>query len=173
MTDDTVPTLEADLDTIRGILKSARTATVTSRAGSGALHSRPLALLSGAPDGVEHFERTLWFFTEDPSPKTEEIGRHPDVNVAVASDGDGYLSLSGRASIDRSQVRIDQLWNPFAEAWFEGGKDDPRVALLRVDVDTVEVWDIRKPLPLRALEVAKALITKTPPDVGDSRTISL
>lgn len=173
MTDDTTPSLESDLQTIRGILTSARTAVVTTQAASGELHSRPLALLTGGPDGVDAFERSIFFFTEDPSPKTEEISRHPDVNVAVAADGDGYLSMSGRASIDRNQVRIDQLWNPWAEAWFEGGRKDPRVALLRVDVDTVELWDIAKPLPLRAVEVAKALITKTQPDVGDSRTVAL
>ena len=28
---------------------------------------------------------------------------------------------------------IDRLWNPFVAAWFEGGKSDPKLALLRFE----------------------------------------
>jgi general stress protein 26 len=162
----------SDLDTIRTILTAGRTAIVTTRGGNGMLHSRPLALLDDGPDGVSHFEGTLWFFTEDPSEKTEEIARHPEVNVAVA-DGKGYLSLAGVASIDRDQPRIDSLWNRFADAYFPGGPEDPTVALLRVDVQTVELWDTDQPAPKKAFELAKALLAGQEPDLGESRTIEL
>ena len=32
------------------------------------------------------------------------------------------------------------LWNPFIAAWFEGGKDDPKVRLLRMDPADAHVW---------------------------------
>jgi general stress protein 26 len=173
MSDQTsTPDPSDDLATVRRILTSARTATVTSRAASGALHSRPLALLEHGVDGTENFAGSLWFFTADPSEKTDEIRRHPEVNVAVG-DGKGYLSLSGSASIDRSQPRIDLLWNPWAEAYFEGGREDPAVALLRVDVESIEFWDLDRPAIKRAVEVAAALIAKRPPEVGESRTVEL
>jgi general stress protein 26 len=35
---------------------------------------------------------------------------------------------------------IDRLWNPYVEAWFEGGKDDPKVTLLRFDAENAEIW---------------------------------
>lgn len=155
-----------ELQIIRGILKSGRTALVTSRAKSGALHSRPLALLD------DEFDGTLFFLTEDPSAKTDEIRRHPEVNVSVADDK-GYLSLSGMASIDRSQARIDHYWNAFAEGYFDGGPKDPNVALLRVDVQAIEYWDTDKPLVKRVFEMAKTLITKTEPDLGDNGRIEL
>ncbi|TPW70064.1 pyridoxamine 5'-phosphate oxidase family protein [Schumannella sp. 10F1B-5-1] len=173
MTDDAAtPNPDDDLATVRRILTSARTATVTSRAASGALHSRPLALLEHGVDGTENFAGSLWFFTADPSEKTDEIRRHPEVNVSVA-DGKGHLSLSGRASIDRSQARIDLLWNPWAEAYFEGGREDPAVALLRVDVDSIEFWDLDRPALRRVVEVAAALIAHRPPEIGESRTVEL
>ncbi|MEP6843262.1 MAG: pyridoxamine 5'-phosphate oxidase family protein [Pseudolysinimonas sp.] len=159
MTDDD------DMTTISTILKAARFATVTTQATDGTLHSRPLAIID------DDFDGTLWFFTQDPSPKTTEISDHPNVNVAVG-DGKGYLSLSGGASVDRDQARIDRYWNPFAEAWFEGGRSDPSVALLRVDVATAEVWDTDKPAVVKAFETLKGLATKTPPDVGDSTTVT-
>lgn len=157
---------KSDLETIRTILKSAHTAIVTTRSHGDALHSRPLGLVQ------DEFTNTLWFFTQDPSPKTTDVAHHPEVNVSV-SDGKGHLSLSGKASVDRDRARIDEFWNPWAEAWFEGGKDDPTVALLRVDVDTVEVWDMDKPAIAKGFELVTGLLTRTPPDVGDSRTVAL
>jgi general stress protein 26 len=143
-------TTDDDLTTISTILKSARFATVTTRGAHRELHSRPLAILE------TDFTGTLWFFTQDPSPKTAEIAKHPEVNVA-AGHQKGYLSLSGTASIDRDPATIDKYWNPYAEAWFELGRDDPSVALLRVDVNTAEIWDTYQP----------------PPDVGENTTVAI
>jgi len=157
---------QSDIEIIRTILKAARTATVTTRSHGDALHSRPLGLVQ------DDFTNTLWFFTQDPSPKTSDIEHHPEVNVAV-SDEKGHLSLSGKASIDRDPALIDKFWNPWAEAWFDGGRDDPTVALLRVDVDTVEIWDMDKPAIAKGFELVKGLLTRNPPQVGDSRTVDV
>jgi hypothetical protein len=35
---------------------------------------------------------------------------------------------------------IDRLWNRFIAAWFKGGKDDPKLALLRFDAERAEIW---------------------------------
>ena len=32
------------------------------------------------------------------------------------------------------------MWNRFIAAWFEGGKDDPKLRLLRFDPDDAEIW---------------------------------
>ncbi|WP_411700653.1 pyridoxamine 5'-phosphate oxidase family protein [Conyzicola sp.] len=160
MTDDT------DLETIRTIIDAAKVAILTTTSEEGELHSRPLAVLS------DTFEGSLWFFTADPSPKSRDIAANPEVNVAYA-DNKAYLSIAGTASIDRDRTRIDQLWNPMVEAWFENGKDDPSVALLRVDARSAEYWSIDKPGVVRAFEIAKALVTKTPPDLGENRTVAL
>ena len=160
MTDDT------DLETIRSIIDAAKVAVLTTTSPSGELHSRPLAVL----DDV--FEGSIWFFTQDPSAKSEDIAANPVVNVAYA-DGKGYLSIAGTATIEHNPTRIDQLWNPMAEAWFENGRDDPSVALLRVDARSAEYWSSDKPGVVRAFEIAKAIITKSQPDVGENRTVSL
>jgi len=160
MTDDN------ELETIRTIIDAAKVAVLTTTSEQGELHSRPLAVLA------DEFEGSLWFFTADPSPKSADIARNPQVNVAYADDK-GYLSIAGTASIERNQTRIDQLWTPMAEAWFENGKDDPSVALLRVDARSAEYWSSDKPGIVRAFEIAKAIVTKTQPDVGENRTVAL
>jgi len=155
-----------DFETIRTIVSGTKIAVLTTRASSGELHSRPLAVLDYP------FEGTLWFFTQDPSPKTDDVANDPQVNVSF-SDGKSYLSIAGSASVERNQTRIDQLWNPMVEAWFDNGREDPTVALLRVDATSAEFWAIDKPGVVRAFEIAKAIVTKTTPDVGENRTVSL
>ena len=163
---NTTETTSDDLETIRTIISGSKIAVLTTHSASGELHSRPLALLD------TEFEGTLWFFTQHPSPKTDDIASDPQVNVAL-TDGKSYLSLAGTASVDHNPTRIDQLWNPMVEAWFENGREDPTVALLRVDTTSAEFWAIDKPGIVRAFEVAKAIVTKTTPDVGENRTVAL
>ena len=35
---------------------------------------------------------------------------------------------------------VDRLWNRFVAAWYEGGKDDPKLTLLRLDCEQAEIW---------------------------------
>ena len=159
-------THDDDLTTINDIIKSTRFATVTTRTSTGDLVSRPLAVLG------HEFEGTVWFFTQEPSPKTADIAFDEHVNVTYI-DGQNAVSLAGTATVSRDQARIDEFWNPFAGSWFEGGRTDPTVALLQVDATSIEFWDIDKPAIARAFEVVKGIITRSTPDVGENRTILL
>ena len=37
-------------------------------------------------------------------------------------------------------VVIDRLWNSHIAAWYEGGRTDPKLALLRFDAASAEIW---------------------------------
>ena len=155
-----------DIEIVRTILKKARTASVTTVASSGELHSRPLGVLDG------EFEGTLWFFTEDPSAKTAEIAAHPSVNVSVG-DGKGWLSFAGSARVTRDAERIDQFWNPWADAYFDGGRDDPSVARLEIEGSSFRYWDLDKPAVVTAYEMVKGILTKSRPDLGEDGVVHL
>ena len=152
------------LEIVRRILSKARTASVTTRSSNGELHSRPLAVIEDA------FVDTLWFFTADPSPKTADVALHPEVNVSVG-DGKGWLSFSGTAAVSRDSARIDKYWNPWAEAYFEGGRTDPAVALLEVTVHSVHYWDLDKPAVVAVFEVVKGIVTRSAPDLGEDGVV--
>ena len=100
------------------LIAKARFAFVTTIGEDGRLLSRPLAVLD------REFDGDIYFFTMAPSPKTEQIAADSHVNVSLQS-GDDYLSVAGTASVSRDQALIDQLWNKYAEAWFEQGRQDP------------------------------------------------
>jgi general stress protein 26 len=48
--------------------------------------------------------------------------------------------VHGSLQLDNDRRNIDRLWNRFVAAWFEGGKDDPKLALLRLDAERAEIW---------------------------------
>src|SRR5690606_4981530 len=124
-TDTFIPADDDDMKTIAALVKSAKIALLTTITTDGHLHSRPLATQEVDFDG------DLWFFTQDPSSKVDDIHANPQVNAAFES-GKGYLSVAGTASIVHDRAKVDELWTPSVEAWFPDGKDDPTVALIKI-----------------------------------------
>jgi len=58
-----------------------------------------------------------------------------------ASKGhDLFASIDGVLNVDNDRAAVDRLWNPFVAAWFEGGKTDPKLQLLRFDAREAQIW---------------------------------
>ena len=61
-----------------------------------------------------------------------------------------FACIRGTGRIDNNRALIDKLWNPNVEAWFPNGKQDPNLALLRVDIDDTELWETATSIAGRA-----------------------
>ena len=155
-----------EIEQLGSLIAKARIGIITTVNGDGHLVSRPMAVKE------REFDGDLWFFTEDPSHKTAEVRANPQVNVALES-GRGWVSLAGEASVVKDAAKIDELWDTGAEAWFTEGRDDPKVALLKVTAHSAEYWATDDPKPLVLLKYAKAAVTGGRPDVGEARTVDL
>ena len=72
--------------------------------------------------------------------------RKPDMidwaryNRGTLARHDLFATVHGNVSLDNNRATIDRLWNRFVAAWYEGGKDDPKLALLRLDPERAEIW---------------------------------
>lgn len=157
---------QEELEQLGTLIGKARIGIITSVNADGALVSRPMAVKD------REFDGDLWFFTEDPSHKTAEVRANPQVNVALDS-GKGWVSLAGEAEVVKDAAKIDELWDTGAEAWFTDGRNDPKVALLKVTAHTAEYWATDDPKPLVLLKYAKAAVTGGRPNVGEARTVDL
>ena len=82
---------------------------------------------------------------------------------------ESWVSVAGTASVVQDQARIDRLWNSFVEPWFEG-RDDPRVALLRVDGSSAEYWDTPGGKVTTVLSLVKSKVTGEPMTADHGRT---
>lgn len=53
--------------------------------------------------------------------------------------------MHGKLSPDTDPAVNDRLWNPYFAAW-SAGKDDPKLALLRLNGKEAEIWLARSSL---------------------------
>jgi general stress protein 26 len=59
---------------------------------------------------------------------------------AFSAKGHGlFASLRGTLEIVNDRPTIDRLWSPMVAEWYEG-KDDPKMALVRFDIDDAKIW---------------------------------
>lgn len=120
---------------------------------------------------VEDGTDTIWFYTRTES----DIAEAADGSSAtfVFIDRKIQAAVTGAMSRSHDKARIDKFWNAHVAAWYPGGKDDPHLTLLRLDVSDAAVWFTEGGLLKYMFEVAKANTTGTTPDVGERRDISL
>lgn len=81
----------------------------------------------------------LWFFTSQDS-ELVQAGGGGATAVFVSKGHDLFARIEGKLVEDTRREMIDKLWNPFVAAWYEG-KDDPDIALMRMDLDSAEIWE--------------------------------
>ena len=99
------------------------------------VHARPM---TAQFDGDSH---AIYFFTTKDTEVAEKVSRSTKATITFASKGhDLFAHIHGKLTADNDRALIDRLWNRFVAAWFEGGKDDPKLTLLRFDAEDAEVW---------------------------------
>jgi general stress protein 26 len=82
----------------------------------------------------------LWFFTARDHDLTRAMGQSNRALGSYAAKGHGlFASLRGTLQLVDDPVTVDRLWNPVVAQWYEG-KDDPKLALIRFDVDDAKIW---------------------------------
>jgi general stress protein 26 len=155
------------LEKVRDMIEDIRIAMMTTVDEQGHLVSRPMAALQVDEDG------TIWFFTKRSSPKVDQIDHNDHrVNLSFASVSDAdYVSVSGQAQEFDDKIKINELWNPQAKAWFPEGKDDPELTLLKVHIDMAEYWSANDSRMIRFIQQATAVITGNPPKMGENEKV--
>jgi general stress protein 26 len=82
----------------------------------------------------------LWIFTAKDHDLTRAIAQSNAAIASYSSKGhDLFASLRGTLSIVNDPAIVDRLWNPFIAEWYEG-KDDPKLALVRFEVEDAKIW---------------------------------
>ena len=98
-------------------------------------HTRPMTAQ------LEHDDRgPIWFFTSTDSAIVRHLtASHRAVAAFASKDHALFASIEGQLQLATNRSTIDRLWNLFVAAWYEG-KDDPKIAVLRLDPAKAEVW---------------------------------
>ena len=80
----------------------------------------------------------VWFFTS----KDNRLAKGGSAMAQYAAkDHKIFACIRGTISEEADKSRIDDLWNNAVSAWYDKGKDDPSLLLLRFDLLDAEIWE--------------------------------
>lgn len=86
----------------------------------------------------------LWFLSASDSHQNQELARDPFVRLLFqGSPNSDFLSLAGQATVTTDRAKIEELWEPILKTWFTGGKDDPRITVIKVAPTDGYYWDMK------------------------------
>ena len=112
-----------------------------------AMEDSPIVMLqvdadhdSGAPMTAQldkDANSAIWFFTG----RDNHFAAMGPATATFQSKGhDVFCRFAGVLTEETSRERLDKQWNNFVEAWFPGGKDDPNLLMMRMDLGDASIW---------------------------------
>ena len=107
---------------------------------------------------------SIWFFTHT---KSHFCKLGPATATFAGKGHDIFARFDGTLVKETSQERFDQFWNNFVEAWYDGGKDDPDIFFMRMDLGDAEIWNADMGL----LNVAKMALGMTVHDEAEKQHV--
>ena len=82
-------------------------------------------------------DSAIWFFTQ----KSSSFAKLGAATATFSGDDHKmFARFHGKLAVETDQERFDHFWNNFVEAWYDGGKADPNILFLRMDLGDAEIW---------------------------------
>jgi general stress protein 26 len=152
-----IKTLEGKeaLEKLKHIATTAETCFFCTSIKTGLpLSVRPMSVLQVDDEG------NLWFMSMRNSSKNKEIEADPFTHLFFQeSKHAGFLNIYGITEISTDQNKIDELWSPLLKVWFQGGKDDNDITLLKVVPTKVYYWDNKHGSTIAFAKMALSVVT--------------
>lgn len=115
---------------------------------------------------VDREANEIWFYTYKDTDLARSLASHGRA-AFIFQTRELQACIDGQLVEDRNPERLERHWSAHVAAWYPGGKDDPRLTMLRLDCTEAAVW-LTEVGPVRyAWEIARANATKRQPDLGD------
>jgi len=104
----------------------------------------------------------------------------PHINIAFLNSSGEWASVSGTSSIITDREIVRKYYSPALKAWIgdlgdgkhNGGPEDPRIGVIRVETKTATYAVSKKSALGRAAELAQGVVTGSAPAVNRLREIS-
>lgn len=162
------------LDELYDLIDDMEIALMTTRRPDGSLVTRPMATQERGPLA------DLWFVTNRETHKVDEIEADPNVCLGYYdNDSREWVSVSGTAALVVDRDRIRDVYAPDWKAYFEdeggdrdGGPDDPRLALICVDAQSVHYMKAKFSRPRALFELARGMVTGDAAELGRNERLS-
>lgn len=112
-----------------------------------ALAESPFVMLQSQEGGISAAPMTaqldrdahhaIWFFTTRDS---QFASAGPAQATFVSRGHDVFARFVGTLAEETDPGMLDQHWNSFVASWYPGGKEDPNLLFLRMDLGEATIW---------------------------------
>ena len=117
-------------------------------------------------------EGNFWFFSARSSHKNDEVRSDARVQLLFANTSESeYLTVYGTAAIVDDRKKIQDMWSPMVKAWFQGGKDDAELTLLKVKPESAYYWEPKQNKMVTLFKMALSAVTGKQMEIGQEGKI--
>ncbi|MFP7673337.1 pyridoxamine 5'-phosphate oxidase family protein [Marivita sp. S0852] len=112
-------------------------------------------------------DNAIWFITsaDHDTFKAAKTGQEAKIYLGDSA-GNMYGTIKGHLSASDDSDKLDDLWTPMAGAWFENGREDDSVRLMKYTPTEAEIW-ASDGMAKHLFETIRANITDDTPDSGE------
>lgn len=105
-------------------------------AGVDETHMRPMAAQFD-----DDLPNALYFFTTRDNALAMTLSQSHRGMVSFASKGhDLWASIHGTLTVEPDPAIVEKFWSPMVSAWYDEGKEDPNLIVLKFDMGRAEIW---------------------------------
>lgn len=116
----------------------------------------------------------IWFLFSSESETFGHLQEDSTICLLYSDPGNySFLSIHADTEVSQDQARIDKYWNKMIEGWFEKGKEDPRIRVMKVKPHEAHYWDTKSNKLITFMKVAVSGITGQKMDVGRSGDLNI
>ena len=156
------------VDKIKELVKSEQMCLFTTQLSTIPLSTRPMSAMEADKEG------NIWFFSAKSSDKNEHILADPRVQLFFSNSSNyEFLSVYGTAAITEDREKIEKYWTPMIKAWFQNGKDDPEITLIKVTPKEAYYWDTKNNKAISMLKIFTSVVTGKTMDDGVEGTLKV
>ena len=138
---------------LKELVKHESVCHFTTKLNELPITTRPMSIKEVDDEG------NFWFLSAIDSSKNREIIKDSRVQLFISNTSNyEFLTIFGNASISRDRKKIDKYWSDVAKAWFEEGKDDPRISVLKIAPIEGFYWDTKDGKLVSLIKIAASAI---------------
>lgn len=116
----------------------------------------------------------IWYICSSESETHKNLEIDDKISIFYADPKNyRFLSINGTAILTRDQVRIDRYWNKMMESWFEKGKDDPNIKLIKVTPSEAHYWESGSNKIVNLFAMLKNALTGSNEDIGEEGELKI
>jgi len=140
----------------------------TQVSGEKHVHAVPMSIQEVDEQG------NIWFLFSSESESHQHLLADSTLSLLFSEPGTySFLSIHADSEISQDPGRIEKYWSPMVEAWFEKGKNDPRIRVLKIKPIDAHYWDNKSNKLVTFLKVAASAVSGKQMDIGREGDLGL